>query len=845
MTIRITDNLLTKPLYPGGQSDGTESVTRQFGNRTEQFAQMPNVPNGWGGAVNRYAGSEYKALAANEQKHADNARIEAQGVARQAEANTQAAQAVESSVQNVVQYMEAAKLADADSRQKSRFLRIQADAKELRRTLASDLNLANQSIEVQQMAYEMQRDIMVEKHIAEEDFTHPKVRRLVDDKVQQFKMLDSDDYNERVLIPAMVNSRKQRNSEDVATIVGTAMVEQTPEATAKAASIIENTFSTEDANATYTAAGAAQLKIAALGTLKKGLVNSFLTKADDDLIDIGTKVGIQGIITRTDIESGRISLLIEDKLFQLDQNLIQAGANESERFLEREKYQKTLKTAARSSAATHNEAYKAAVKEQNELRESSVIAMGDSLFERASRGAASESLINKTSNQALRDLGIDPVAAAEGKLTDPDQIKLSHKVLTQVTRARSEQRRVQRENERDSRDREMMRLQQELLIMPSTQKGSNVTFTDFAKSNGLSDKPVLAYSPEEWGKFNTYMQRASPTHLPAAVEQAITYGLNSNDPIAAKQGLLAYENLVKNAPGLAAQVPVRYREIALRLREGQDLNAARAAVDADALRTPDQKKAINTTATKTMEEWKKGDAHPIAKEMGVKHLPPAILALADREYTDAIARGESPEVAKQTMMAKVAARASTTTLMSPDGKPTLSVNAPEKRFNVGVNSSPGWFARNVFGAQADPNTVTNDILRNDIKEALTANGYPEDEKFYLGQPIERGGKPFYPILRRDEDGAEVGPAIGADGSPIMWTFDPDNNAEIKKAREKTELHKEEVKFADLKKRIQIEHDTLMDEARRQGRLPLGAREFKKFEHDLYQQAAAKVKGQEE
>ena len=63
MAIKITDNLMNRPLTPGGQSDGTDAVTRQFGNQTEQFSKLPNAPEGWGGVANRYAGAENRATA--------------------------------------------------------------------------------------------------------------------------------------------------------------------------------------------------------------------------------------------------------------------------------------------------------------------------------------------------------------------------------------------------------------------------------------------------------------------------------------------------------------------------------------------------------------------------------------------------------------------------------------------------------------------------------------------------------------------------------------------------------------------------------------------------------------
>ncbi|WP_332751814.1 hypothetical protein [Hydrogenophaga sp.] len=816
MAIKIPDNLMNRPNSPGGMSDGTENVTRAFGNRTEQAAGFDDVQRGWGGVANEAAGMENRAAA-------------------------QAAQQVTSSVVDAVQYVENIKLADEDSRQKSLFLRAEAKAQELRETLRADPNLASQSEDVQQMAYEVQRDVMLDQMVQSEGFSQPKIKKLVKDNSSIFRTSDSNDYNQRVLVPQMVAARKLRDGEDVGNIVGTAMAAQSPEATAKAVGLIAERYRTPEAYATYGAVNAQAFEQTALNTLKKGISDAFIKQADDVMADAPKQLGLEGPLTKDAVTEGPMAQMIVDQLLKQELNLVKAGATDGERFLARENFQKTLQQAARASIATHNEAWKAQEKERKELNVSMITAMGDTLFINASSGRASEALINKAANATLRGLGIDPVAAAEGRLTDPEQIKLHHGVITQVARVTAEQRRVQRENARNARDIESLRLQREASIMPSTQKGSDLSFKEFAKSSGVGDKNPLLYTPEDWTKFNAYVSRTSPTHLPAAVEQAITHGLNSNDPSAVKAGMIAYVNLTKNAPGLAASVPVRTREIAVRLLEGQDAKSAKAAVDADAVRTPEQKAAINTIANKTKDEWRKGDAHPVAKEMGVKNIPPAVLAFADREYTDAIARGESPEVAKQTMMAKVAARTGKTTLLSSDGKPALSVNAPEVRFNVGVEKGPGWFAK-TLGARDNPEVVTPDALREDIRDTLKQNGLPENQKYFLGQPVERAGTPYYPILLTGENGESLGPAIGKDGSAVLWTFDRENNPVMNDRREAIAKFDQDAAAAAEKKSIDIEHKTLMDEARRQGKVPQGAREFKQFEFEQYQQARKTVTG---
>jgi hypothetical protein len=428
MAIRIPDNLMNRPYVPGGVSDGTENVTRAFGNRTEQFASFQDVQRGFGGVANESAGLENRAAA-------------------------QAAEQVNASVQDTMQYIENIKLADEDSRQKSMFLKAEAAALELRKKLREDPNLAKQSEDVQQAAYEIQRDVMLDKLVQSESFSQPKIKKLIKQNVAQFRVQDSTDYNQRVLIPQMVEARKQRDGEDVASIVGTAMVAQSPESTAKAVGLIQQRYRTPEAYATYGAVNAQAFEANALAQLKKGLVDASLKRADDVMADAPKKHGLQGLLTNDALNDGPMALQIADELLKLELNLVNAGATEGERLIARENYQKTLQQAGRASIATHNQVWKAAEAEKKEQNYSLITAFGDSLFIRASSGGASDAVINKAAAQTLRALGIDPVAAAEGKLTDPAQVDLHHRVITQIARINGEQKSFEREQRRLASER--------------------------------------------------------------------------------------------------------------------------------------------------------------------------------------------------------------------------------------------------------------------------------------------------------------------------------------------------------------------------------------------------------
>lgn len=817
MTIKITDTLLNKPLYAGGGSDGTENVTRMFGNREEQPAALPSAPNGWGGQVNAAAGQD-------------------------AEARGKAVQVVASSVMDHVNYAEALKAADEDSRQQSMFLRIEQRTEALRRNLRADPNLAAQSEEAQQAAYEMQRDLLVDEEVQRESFASPKIKKFVQDQTVRFKTKDSTDYVTRVLAPQMVAARKARDADDIGTVIGTAQAAQTPEAVTKALEVIESRTSSDAALRTYGAAEAESIRLKMRTALEKGVLEAALASTGDRFDDLGKKIGATGLLAPDALGSGPIADLVKDEVGRVDALMAAAGANEGERLLARERAEKTAKTYAKAAIATHNQVVTQANRERAEAEDGAVTQFGNKLFAAATNGAATDTAITKTTEGLLRSLGIDPVAAVEGKLTDPRQIRLYDKVYTEVLKARGEQKKYQRELERDARDRERLRLQREAAIMPSTQKASDASYTDFVKQAGLADKNPLQYTTDDWAKVTGYLHRTSPTHLPAQLDGAIRWGINSSNKAAQDQSMAIAIHLQKVAPGLLAQLPTRERSIIERRLTGQDHATAVAEQNRWEGMTPDQRDAVKLTARKTTEQWQDRRTHPVAEKLGVQYLEPNVLALANREYEDAIARGEPPAVAEKSMLAKVQKVTGKTTLMSADGSEKMVVNSPVAVFNVGAKSGPGWFARQL-GARPEDTTVSEDILRADIKANLKEAGHNPDQKFYLGQPVTRNGKTYYPIILSSE--AISRPAADKNGNPLFWTFDPDNNEVMRKRRADLAEWDSKQSAAKNSAAVDQEYKNLVAEAQRKGTAPTPTDpNYASFYRGLRAQARKSVTGKE-
>lgn len=611
MAIRIPDNLMNRPNTPGGMSDGTENVTRAFGNRTEQFASYQEVQRGFGGVANEAAGMENRAAA-------------------------QAAEQISASVQDTLQYVENIKLADEDSRQKSLFLRAEASAQELRKTLRADPNLAKQSEDVQQAAYEIQRDLMLDKLVQSEGFSQPKVKKLVKQNAMIFRQQDSTDYNQRVLIPQMVEARKQRDGEDVSNIVGTAMVAQSPEATAKAVGLIQQRYRSPEAYATYGAVNAQAFEANAINALTKGVTDSFLKQSDDVFADATKKFGLEGVIEREAINDGPIALTIADQLLKQELNLVNAGVSEGDRLLARENYQKTLQQAARAAIGTHNEAYKAARKEQIELQESVITMMGDSMVMRASSGQVNDALINKAMTSTLRSLGIDPVAAAEGKLTDPDQIKLHHKVITQVARVNGEQKSFEREQRRLASERQTRQLISELRVDNGIAISAGSADTLWRKNGALQS-------------FIDGGNKLTPMHLqaiekagavPTSVTGSIQQDLRSSNPQVQARGV---ENLralkshsAKTQGALYRDLPDDFAGVINRLDSGWSTQEALGFITRPR-NAPDVEKKLKTEALKTA-NTKIADSVLKDADLSPSNMSTAMKDAMNTQWADAYAR---------------------------------------------------------------------------------------------------------------------------------------------------------------------------------------------------------------
>lgn len=463
MAIRIPENIMNRPLLPGSEGGGPDP-TRQFGNRQEQFANQPGVPQGLFGVPTPHAGAV-------------------------GEATARAAEQITKATTNLIGYAQDLTAADEDSRQ-------QAMRLEMRRHIADkDVERANDP-EFQRLTPDQQREARAQYNrnyadtkIQEGAFTNKKIIKHVNDAVNNDLANDDATYYTKTIVPNMINGQKKAIADQVGSLIGTALTTGDPTDAFAARNQIE-IIRNDPKNIALL--GGVQAANEAAEEQKKQLYAGIVTGAHSRGDDTAG-AGLQRAIAADPTLAGKIT---KDQLAPLTEgatpNAVQvqmlddqgrvlaalkaAGADDLTISIEMEKYKTAQQRQYGAAAAAHNDAYALGVKQRDEAATGAITQGGDNLFLLGGRGEADPATVNKWMDSTLRQLGIDPEDARADKLTDPVQQKRYHQVLLQANRATTEQRRYRNEQERELKDANTNRLMQELL---SRQGGSmGQSFTD-------------------------------------------------------------------------------------------------------------------------------------------------------------------------------------------------------------------------------------------------------------------------------------------------------------------------------------------------------------------------------
>lgn len=334
-SLKIPDNIMARPMMPGGLSDGTENVTRQFGNQEERVAAMPNVPNGWGGVANPAAG------------------VEGQAAAR-------AAESIANSALDTVTYFDNLRTAEEDSRSKLMFLELDKKEAEIRSKLDADPEYGKKSTAEQQSIYEMERDTAFDGIHQNYGFSQKKVVKAVETNLAIYKAQTSERYMEKVVKPRVIEQSKINDTTSDSMVIDKVAVEPNATNVALAAKNILERYDSPTAYATYGAQGALALKNDAI----KKLANAVSTASIDSLqrSELGNLTG--PAIDMDNLKSGEVARMIGDQKGVFNEQIKQLPLTEEQKLVLTLKNDKLVEDFAKRSVSDHNKKVKEDIKER-------------------------------------------------------------------------------------------------------------------------------------------------------------------------------------------------------------------------------------------------------------------------------------------------------------------------------------------------------------------------------------------------------------------------------------------------------------------------------------------------
>lgn len=556
MALRIPDNLMSRPYLPGGLSDGTENVTRQFGNRVEQATSAPNVPNGLGGVGNPAAGVDGDAFA-------------------------RAAEQVSRAAQDVTQYYNGLRTAEEASKAKLMVLEIEKEDAELRSRLATDPEYGRLTTSEQQSRYELERDNGIDRIRSGYGFSQKAVIRGVDETLTRYKVTSSLDYLEREVKPRVVQQQLLNDTTSDSLVIDKVAVEPTVENLQRAATNITERYESPAAYATYGAQKAAQLKGAAIGRLQQTTVTGFLETLESSPL---AKLSGPAIDTEN-LTGGPVAQLIGDEKARMRLLIAQLPIPEGEKLVLQAKGERHIDQFAKASVSDHNRIVKEQEQKRQDVIKDTVDVWQVNMSLQARNGGVSERQLVSQLNKLMEhpDFRDDPQA--------------QKRLFVAFDRVNSELVAFQREQRRldsDRRTRETiseLRVDNGIAISSSAADGmwkKNGTMKSFIEG-GNALTPGLVQEIDRMGA------------VPASVLSSIQTDMRSGDPRIQQRGIanlrLLKGHSSKTQTALYRELPDEFAGVINRLEMGQTPQEALSFLTRPRP-TPDVEKKLRTEAGK-------------------------------------------------------------------------------------------------------------------------------------------------------------------------------------------------------------------------------------------------------
>lgn len=554
MTIRIYDNVMSRPQLPGSGAQGEPDPTRSLGHRTVGVTAMPSAARGMGGIPNPAAGAVHEAAA-------------------------RAAQVVQQSVNGVGQYIESLRDAEEADKAKLMFLKFDQADGEVRSRLDADPEYGKLPTSEQQSRYELERDAAIEAIRQETGLTRRSVTKAVESGLAEWKVRTTSDYVERVVKPRVVEVARQNDiaSDDI--IISSVAKRLAPETVKAASDEITTRYTSPEAYAKYGAAGARKMLDAAVKRLTDATLNGFADSMERSSLAKfeGGEISTENLLT------GPVAERIADEKLRLGNTVAQLPVSEAQRAQILTKGEKAIEQFAKLSVKDHN----SMVKEANRQRLERVQDVVDTMATQYGILAGQGKLSSKEAYVEFTRLSEFP----EFK-DDPQAQKKLYLAYGQVQGKIDEHRRHQERLASESRTRD--------------------TITQLRMENGVG--VTGAQADQVWrknGMLDSFFKgggQINSNHLgeiekagavPSTIIESIKTDLGSSDP---KLQLRGAQNLLhikrhsaKSQQALYKELPDEYAGVINRLENGQSPREALSFLTRDRA-TPDVEKTLRAAA---------------------------------------------------------------------------------------------------------------------------------------------------------------------------------------------------------------------------------------------------------
>ncbi|MES2973268.1 MAG: hypothetical protein V4757_06650 [Pseudomonadota bacterium] len=541
-------------------------------------------------------------------------------------AQARAFEVVNQSLQNAGEYIENLRGAEEDSRAKLMFLEVEKKDAEIRSRLDADPEYGKKPTAEQQSIYEIERDTAIDAIRQGVNITHKKIVKSVEDGVDQYKARSSADYLERVVKPRVVAESRINDAKSDGIVIDTVTVQPTPENVDKAATNILARYSSAEAYAKYGAAGAVQLRAAAIAKLESAALTGFQeSMASSPIASFSGQ-----LISTENMKQGEVSLLIADQKLRFQNLVAKIPMTEQARAVLINKGEKYIDDYAKRSVNDHN----AMVKERDKARLERVQDTVDTWAVQLGVVARNGKLSEKVAFSEFSKLIANPDIA-----NDPQAVKKAYVAFDRVSDEIAQQRRHAERLASDARTRQSInQLRIDNGVAVSSEGADQVWKKNGTLKSFFDNGNVLSPS---------HLQFIDKTGaVPTSILGSIQSDLSSSDARVQQRGiqnLMQIKGTSSRAQlALYREMPDDFAGVINRLENGQTPKEALAFLTRPR-NTPDVEKKLrnearNDKVLKEVDGWMKDIPINGGDKLNPANMSNALKGQLQEQWEDAYAR---------------------------------------------------------------------------------------------------------------------------------------------------------------------------------------------------------------